>query len=68
MWHKLCHIVNGSPACFEPTYSYRSASAGSTLAAAYDGYSVASNETPIDTADTITPSIARGAKGSVSIE
>ena len=49
-------------------HSYRSASAGSTLAAADEGYKVASRETPIDIAATITPCITRGAKGSVSIE
>ena len=49
-------------------HSYRSASAGSTLAAADEGYKVASSETPIDIAATITPCITRGAKGSVSIE
>ena len=51
-----------------PRYSYRNASAGSTLAAADDGYSVASSEIPIETTDTITPSSTRGAKGNVSME
>ena len=44
-------------------YSYRSASAGSTLAADHDGYSVAMNDTPIATHATSRPSIGRGAKG-----
>ena len=49
-------------------YSYLNASAGNTLAADDDGYTVASSEIPIDTIDTITPSRKRGAKGSVSME
>ena len=36
-------------------YSYLSASAGKILAADVDGYSVASSETPSDSAVTITP-------------
>ncbi len=49
-------------------YSYRSASAGKTRAAADDGYSVAKIEIPIETAATMTPSSGRGAKGNVSME
>ena len=44
-------------------YSYRNASAGSTLAADHDGYSVAINDTPIATIATRMPSCARVAKG-----
>jgi hypothetical protein len=44
-------------------YSYRNASAGKVLPAAHEGYSVATNETPIATNATKTPSIRRGAKG-----
>lgn len=44
-------------------YSYRNASAGSTLAADHDGYSVAMNDTPIATAATRIPSCTRMANG-----
>ena len=57
-----------APFALAVRHSYRSASAGRMRAAAEDGYSVASSEIPIETTETITPSIARGAKGSVSIE
>ena len=62
----MCHIVKLSR--LRLPHSYRSASAGSTRAAEDDGYSVASSEIPIETADTITPSSGRGAKGRVSME
>ena len=41
---------------------------GALRAADHDGYSVASSEIPIETRGTITPSMTRGAKGSVSME
>ncbi len=44
-------------------YSYLSASAGSTLAADQEGYSVAMKETPMATRATSRPSTGRGAKG-----
>ena len=60
-WAELSHRS-------KPAHSYRSASAGSTDAAADEGYSVASSEIPIETAETITPSSTRGANGNVSME
>jgi hypothetical protein len=44
-------------------YSYRSASAGRMRAADQEGYKVATKEIPIATKATISPSMARGAKG-----
>ena len=44
-------------------YSYRSASAGRTLEADHDGYSVDRNDTPSATAAIHAPSSARAAKG-----
>ncbi len=44
-------------------YSYRNASAGSTLAADHDGYNVATNDTPIATSATRIPSCTRMANG-----